>query len=478
MSPSLEHVLEQASAHANMQTYATTTFPIPKKDALCSKLTAQIALNGAMLAPVRRLPAELLSDIFTLVIARKASYWVDNIYYRPAFAETCRSWRAVALTTPRLWNRMEMVHGMMTGRSPIVLEARLPLSGSLPLHLDIDGPLWKEPKIWLLLLSHAPRWGTLSWRGSPYDMFPSESLATKFPLLESISLTLKHDTMHSSLPPPIVSLDMFGLPCLAVVNVQIPQSWRLTHLSLDITSRSGNSADHTEVIICSVLQQCCTTLQSLKFYAPLSARPRNDILGLDFLPSLNLPCLTHLNIFGSIDWLPTRVRAPSLYHLELHRFPIRQSTPAILQQLARNSFAIERVEIELGYRRSGLEGLEDDMQLVQCLQAIPMVQHLVAMSSKGAYFERNPDMSIMNISFLEALTCSTDAPVLLPALESLVLDYAGIYPGTDRDAWDDEVPRDLRAAVQRMVLSRRTQQVVRGCTVAALKNFTTDMPGL
>ncbi|KAF9074505.1 hypothetical protein BDP27DRAFT_1182883, partial [Rhodocollybia butyracea] len=50
------------------------------------------------IAPIRRIPAELLREVFLQVFeedARARAGWI--------FAAVCRRWRGLALETPRLW---------------------------------------------------------------------------------------------------------------------------------------------------------------------------------------------------------------------------------------------------------------------------------------------------------------------------------------------------------------------------------------
>ncbi|KAI0350462.1 hypothetical protein OH77DRAFT_1364977, partial [Trametes cingulata] len=80
-------------------------------------------LNG--MAPIARLPPELLSEVFLHLVRRAfeeiaASYYVSSggsrFYKWIAITHVCNAWRAVALNTPRLWG-----HIVLT-RSPVFAE--------------------------------------------------------------------------------------------------------------------------------------------------------------------------------------------------------------------------------------------------------------------------------------------------------------------------------------------------------------------
>ncbi|KAL1739955.1 hypothetical protein HDZ31DRAFT_22192, partial [Schizophyllum fasciatum] len=74
---------------------------IRRMEDLRAQLTAQIAVNRAVLAPVRRLPTEMLAEIFVAVAADDISF--QNVHSCHSIVQTCSTWRTVALATPRLW---------------------------------------------------------------------------------------------------------------------------------------------------------------------------------------------------------------------------------------------------------------------------------------------------------------------------------------------------------------------------------------
>ncbi|TDL19029.1 hypothetical protein BD410DRAFT_774415, partial [Rickenella mellea] len=73
------------------------------------KLSGSIAAHKALLTPARRLPPELVSEIFTHATVYGG---LDNLMLpRPRVSEAplklgriCRRWRQIALSTPSLWS--------------------------------------------------------------------------------------------------------------------------------------------------------------------------------------------------------------------------------------------------------------------------------------------------------------------------------------------------------------------------------------
>ncbi|KAJ7355823.1 hypothetical protein DFH08DRAFT_689790 [Mycena albidolilacea] len=82
----------------------TTSLQFRRTDLLKSVKT-----HKAILAPVRRLPSEILGEIFLFVLS--ATFRLSTVAKPPMtqhapwlFTRICRHWSAVALTTPALWS--------------------------------------------------------------------------------------------------------------------------------------------------------------------------------------------------------------------------------------------------------------------------------------------------------------------------------------------------------------------------------------
>ena len=72
-----------------------------------------VARSKGFLHPIRRLPAEILQQIFEECVDAEAAEWFIDPTRPPTIlqsatriAGTCRSWRAIAQQTPRMWNRL------------------------------------------------------------------------------------------------------------------------------------------------------------------------------------------------------------------------------------------------------------------------------------------------------------------------------------------------------------------------------------
>ncbi|KAJ7154375.1 hypothetical protein C8R43DRAFT_923043 [Mycena crocata] len=112
--------------------------------------------HRAILSPVRRLPPELICEIFMLLRSaqdRNAPWHLGWI---------CQSWRRIAISYPHLWCTFyTRVSGCIPG-----LETQLLRSAQAPLYVSFDG-VYDEALQPLFL--HCGRWSTLRIRGSYMD---------------------------------------------------------------------------------------------------------------------------------------------------------------------------------------------------------------------------------------------------------------------------------------------------------------------
>ncbi|KAE9410204.1 hypothetical protein BT96DRAFT_789842, partial [Gymnopus androsaceus JB14] len=67
----------------------------------------EIASFQNMLSPVRRIPVEILSEIFELACTPDNRYrHANRVLYMHNLSSVCAAWRKVAHATPRLWSKL------------------------------------------------------------------------------------------------------------------------------------------------------------------------------------------------------------------------------------------------------------------------------------------------------------------------------------------------------------------------------------
>ena len=124
---------------------------ISRLEHLCQELNAEkrrikriIDENRCLLAPIRRLPVELLSTIFELCLPRfietlKSLFKTlkgTGILRTPfQIATTCRSWREIAMNLPSLWSRIVLDLDSTGVMTMDILNVFLDRSGEHSLHL-------------------------------------------------------------------------------------------------------------------------------------------------------------------------------------------------------------------------------------------------------------------------------------------------------------------------------------------------------
>lgn len=125
---------------------------------LTRQLRNEIANNKSFIAPIRRLPFEILGELFLAYIDIGGSPW--------ELTRICKSWRLSAINTPRLWSRIHVALQPLRNRYPTPpalrwsksgeycdtperLERALRRAGATPLDLVLE---LRETDGWLLPL--------------------------------------------------------------------------------------------------------------------------------------------------------------------------------------------------------------------------------------------------------------------------------------------------------------------------------------
>ena len=115
------------------------------------RILDQLDINQSILAPIRRLPLELLSYIFSLVVEDAPLRTVNTA---AALSRICAAWRKVARAHPALWTTVyvESLKGFDEYR-----ELFLPLTKGRPLELRCDDLEILED-LWDRMTPYAHRW--------------------------------------------------------------------------------------------------------------------------------------------------------------------------------------------------------------------------------------------------------------------------------------------------------------------------------
>ncbi|KAJ6465183.1 hypothetical protein C8R47DRAFT_50137 [Mycena vitilis] len=213
--------------------------------------------NSAILSPLRRMPPEILSEMFLWTLPP-----IDDVLCEPkldtaaspwVLSHVSGCWRAIALCTPSLWSRIAVDFSKSEDASsayplPFV-EAQLERARNLKIHFYGDSGAESQPQFQLfqLLAQHSSRWEELSVGITAAIVPLLPALRDRLPLLKRLWIQ-----WHSADTQTVESMDCFQMaPSLVDAGVfnqhrSLPTIFpvrQLTRYQLD-----GPWATHREIL--------------------------------------------------------------------------------------------------------------------------------------------------------------------------------------------------------------------------------------
>ncbi|KAJ7285349.1 hypothetical protein C8J57DRAFT_1291258 [Mycena rebaudengoi] len=138
-----------------------------------------------MISGMRRLPSELLTEIFLQFVRTGRSFrgpWI--------IATVCNRWRAVALSSPSLWCHFL---GIRRRRPAALLSAQLERSRNSPIYLNFRSHYFQTEADSLnaldLFLAASTRWREVTLRLSSEDMSHLGAFTGTFPVLQTLAIS-------------------------------------------------------------------------------------------------------------------------------------------------------------------------------------------------------------------------------------------------------------------------------------------------
>ncbi|KAJ7621962.1 hypothetical protein DFH06DRAFT_1340960 [Mycena polygramma] len=240
------------------------------------RLRAQRELNS-ICDPMERLPLEISSEIFMLCM----TCLQINPYKLPPFLSICHLWRTIALSTPFLWTKIEILSRPAKHDSLIKLcNTWFSRARTLPLSLYLDGPL--DHRIRNCLKEYGHQLQELAVRlTEPEDM---KWMKGPFPSLKKLSLLSDESFVKSAELVEILraapQLLRYELLHNFTFTNRIWDGEPFTHTSLrDL--RLGDPEDYAN----SGEEQRCGNTAFVLPYLTLPALERLDISELDIPPN-------------------------------------------------------------------------------------------------------------------------------------------------------------------------------------------------
>ncbi|KAF7337973.1 F-box domain-containing protein [Mycena venus] len=294
----------------------------------------EIASLRAKIAPIRKLPVELLAEIFVLSLETDSSQF--------CVSHVSHYWRRVAHSTPSLWQRLALQPpDELTQDYLDVTKAWIDHSSPLPLSLRIrpSGYNSHTTSLMSVLLSAAHRWKKLETTPEVIDYFPSVP-TDAFASLEEVRFERSYPhtppTPHLqirafSIAPQLRSFSNLDVGGDHFATYHMP--WKqLAELQLcDMAStcrsilRACENVETVRVEAQDVADMVALSSQTLPFLKTLHVSFEAANVAATFLDSLALPTLRTLTIdIWFAHWFPgtfTRfqLRSPNIRTLTLKR---------------------------------------------------------------------------------------------------------------------------------------------------------------
>ncbi|KAJ7742847.1 hypothetical protein B0H16DRAFT_1423274 [Mycena metata] len=307
-----------------------------------------VDLHKDLISPFRRLPLDIIQEIFVVCLPMHRNCVMSAVEAPVLLGRICSSWRAISLTTPRLWSRLHIVQpsrSWRTGTTVGALEKRLTLrlettktwlsrAGQCPLSIsfqsssdtpDVDTSATKTRLFMQAIIPFTPRWKEITLHGVPHEALEmlSNLAEDDVPVLQKLEISQHPDSDTPTHVPfaLIRAPNLINLTLATPANIQdLPVRWEnLTYLTV-----WGQDSSALSCSIVAELLARCSRLQVCSFF--INARnsdlsPLEDGAGstiaLPFLHSLHISGLPTLDVGN----LFRRLSVPVLRDVDL-RGPI------------------------------------------------------------------------------------------------------------------------------------------------------------
>ncbi|KAJ7312370.1 hypothetical protein DFH08DRAFT_943576 [Mycena albidolilacea] len=196
------------------------------------KLRVDIRKHEGGLSPLRRIPIEILSHIFTFTLPPHRLSYQRHDFAQWDVSAVCTRWRAIVISQPCFWTFIRYNPGLEVSHSPAQFEIHLRRSGQLPLDIEFSVEPWdfvddeekmfpEDKHVLQIVCAHAGRWETVSFTG-PDTLLERLRCSVRDQLthLRRLTLEIAYPDDDEDLP-----LDIFlDAPMLHTVSIN-RQTW-------------------------------------------------------------------------------------------------------------------------------------------------------------------------------------------------------------------------------------------------------------
>ncbi|KAL1719004.1 hypothetical protein EV715DRAFT_290671 [Schizophyllum commune] len=486
-------VLDRAQKDAIKQSTASLTVELARVeaearrlDALRRELISQLGINEALVAPIRGLPHDVLSEIFREVVSRYRA--ASRNLGTPAIARICREWRAIALRDPRLWTVIN-IQSNRKWAEPVkaTIGSYLSRSAELPLHFramgnmndpdpscsctsDDDGcdcgegpspaDIFALHAIEHIATLSAHRWKSLDLSGHR-DIF-DQWKRPYLPILDSITISARisffgrHDLLTLDFLARSPRLRMMTL-CARFACFHLPRWESLKHATyvLDECSEDEYTSIGSQLHRQGQLETLAVLEQDNRDEFDTATR-YGHILSYD-IALLHLATIT---VSGLGHFILCSILAPELQKLVVRDGLQDGYTKGALSSiLSMDTICSLRSLRTLELVRVTLDE-EVGMDIVyQFLERLSALESLHIESARGY----SDEQTILRYELLVWLTRTPEASARLPNLTDLVL-----YFGKARH-------KGAKSRLRNLLASRESSGSAEGVSLSALTRFRTDI---
>ncbi|KAJ7724950.1 hypothetical protein DFH07DRAFT_261913 [Mycena maculata] len=324
-----------------------------------------VSAHLALVSPIRRLPADVMQEIFAACLPSDRNSVIDEQDAPLLLCHTCRSWRILALSTPRLWASLHIVLPLEDDLPSMneAVNGWVSRSGILPLSISIAAPgygssSYHPSTLFHTLMALSPRWRHISFNLPFYDSFgPLASISpADVPVLQTLVLkgfNWASSTFYSGTPSihlgfiGTASLRSVSIPAGAPDSTLTPFRWEHLRRLCFQPSNASVSADKALTILhkCPLLE-----MLSLHLTGRDSPPAPATLCHMEYLRDLHVfegvaqtsnifqhivaPNLAHLEYSGRGPDLPFTAMLPSSRSLEGLSLTARVQTNSLLHTLA------------------------------------------------------------------------------------------------------------------------------------------------
>ncbi|KAF7334830.1 hypothetical protein MSAN_02369700 [Mycena sanguinolenta] len=403
------------------------------------RVAAYVEAHKALLSPVRRLPLDIIQELFVACLPTHRNCVMSASEAPVLLGRVCSSWRAISLSTPRLWSSLHVVEPLWSPDDPTstLLENKvarrleithtwLGRSGQCPLSIslqsgpaphspsDSSAPLTTSIQFVETLISFAPRWQHIQFT-APLSLLVEvmSHFDAEVPLLETVAFYYRqgYNSALSTWGPFNMlrgaRISSLSIPAAILLSVNLPLQWsQLTTLTVGGPRHSVPPTMTSDALLrviskCPELR-CCKLMvrdPDTNIEMPFS---EHSIIELPFLHTLAIHCVAR--VAPTVSNLLMRLSLPKLRDFTI--FGSAQDSPAL-----GNFFA----------RLAGLESLRIDINIFLRTSLLETL-HTLPPSIRQLWISCVDPWGGQQTGFDEILAVLTTFPELCPMLQHFCSD--------------------------------------------------------